>query len=249
MYESVIREKELAFDAQLSATEIVRRCERRMGELVREGQRDGTIRKPSRVTGRGNGRVDDIPKPRDFFSGDYERTESYVMAEAPAEQFEEAITEAREEGNLSRANVVRKVKGVKPKPAERSEWHHKRRHIDPRGTSYRRGSRGLDGCPALFRTPASGKVVERIRAGTKQVGRLPPAQKRSRDRIALIPPTAGRLARRERAPRPRPQVAQQPPPVADECAHGRRVAVRERSGDLVIAKTHDVPRYGGVKPT
>lgn len=129
-YESVIREKELAFDAQLAATEIVRRCERRMGELVREGQRDGTIRKPSRVTGRGNGRVDDIPKPRDFFSGDYERTESYVMAEAPAEQFEEAITEAREEGNLSRANVVRKVKGVKPKPAERSEWHRKRRHID-----------------------------------------------------------------------------------------------------------------------
>jgi hypothetical protein len=43
-YEAVIREKELAFDAQLSATEIVRRCERRIGQLVREGQREGTIR-------------------------------------------------------------------------------------------------------------------------------------------------------------------------------------------------------------
>jgi GTP cyclohydrolase III len=51
------------------------------------------------------------------------------MADAPADQFEQAVTAAREEGNLSRANVVRKVKGEQPQ-RERSEWHHKTRHID-----------------------------------------------------------------------------------------------------------------------
>jgi hypothetical protein len=44
-YETVIREKEMAFDAQLAATEIVRRCERRVGELVKTGQENGSIRK------------------------------------------------------------------------------------------------------------------------------------------------------------------------------------------------------------
>ena len=35
-YEAVIREKELSIDAQLAATEIVRRCERRIGELEKK---------------------------------------------------------------------------------------------------------------------------------------------------------------------------------------------------------------------
>lgn len=50
-YESVIREKELAFDAQLAATEIVRRCERRIGELVREGQGRGEIARVGDIGG------------------------------------------------------------------------------------------------------------------------------------------------------------------------------------------------------
>lgn len=118
-YESVVREKELAFDAQLSATEIVRRCERRIGELVREGQRSGTVRPPSREIGRpAVGHPDEMPKPKDFFSGDEERTASYVLADAPDEQFEQAIDSGREEGNLSRANLVRKIKSETPAPRE-----------------------------------------------------------------------------------------------------------------------------------
>jgi hypothetical protein len=65
-YESVIREKEMAFDAQLSATEIVRRCERRVGELVRAGQEEGTVRPPKDIPGR-DGRThgyDPIPAPK-----------------------------------------------------------------------------------------------------------------------------------------------------------------------------------------
>lgn len=127
-YESVIREKELAFDAQLSATEIVRRCERRIGELVREGQREGTVRV--------RGQREDLPRTGDLHSptgiagmGVNELTDSYVVADTPVEQFEQAMADARNEGNLSRANVVRKVKGEQPK-AERSEWHRKTRRID-----------------------------------------------------------------------------------------------------------------------
>lgn len=109
-YESVIREKELAFDAQLSATEIVRRCERRIGELVHEGQRDGSVlrtgetlaKHPLRHAG------EDAPRrAREFFSNNQEWNETNVLARAPDEQFEAAVEEARTEGNLSRAIKLR----------------------------------------------------------------------------------------------------------------------------------------------
>lgn len=122
-YESVIREKELAFDAQLSATEIVRRCERRIGELVREGQRDG------RVLTRGE-RLSDVHgdeqvlRPSEAMgigaNSKAAISQHYSMADVPNEQFETAITEAREEGNLSRANVVRKVKSDREILADRT---------------------------------------------------------------------------------------------------------------------------------
>lgn len=127
-YESVLREKELAFDAQLAATELVRRCERRIGELVREGQREGTIR---RQGDQSSTTVEKISVKEIFADTNHkEQTDTYVMADVPAEGFEQAISEAREEGNLSRANVVRKVKGEQPKATDRSEWHRKRSRID-----------------------------------------------------------------------------------------------------------------------
>lgn len=131
-YESVIREKELAFDAQLSATEIVRRCERRIGELVRAGQKEGAILRRGQTVAKLDP-VDALDHPRsvrEFFpDGSIEQTHAYAMADAPVEQFEQAITTAREEGNLSRANVVRKVKG-EVKPVGRSEFQAGRRRID-----------------------------------------------------------------------------------------------------------------------
>lgn len=114
-YESVIREKELAMDAEMSATEIVRRCERRIGELVRTGQEDGTIAKRG-----SNTRTDlvgaayEVPVSVTEAAGVKNRSEVkplYDLADAPAEVFDNALTEARGEGDLSRANVVRKVKG------------------------------------------------------------------------------------------------------------------------------------------
>jgi hypothetical protein len=132
-YESVIREKELAFDAQLAATEIVRRCERRIGELVRAGQREGTVLTRGQTLRRLDPvGVRDLGRPHELMGVGLASdavSDTYVMADAPPDQFEQAVAEAREEGNLSRANVVRKVKGEQPQ-RERSEWHHKTRHID-----------------------------------------------------------------------------------------------------------------------
>ena len=83
------------------------------------------------------GQREDLPRTGDLASpmaasgmGLNELTRSYTMANATVEDFERAVSEARDECNLSRANVVRKIKGTKPKPGERTEWHHNRRHID-----------------------------------------------------------------------------------------------------------------------
>lgn len=131
-YESYLREKELAFDAQLSATEIVRRCERRIGELVRQGQRDGKL-----MSRGSNTRVDLVANDNlvtvTEAAGVGHRSSLkplYDLAEADPQEFEEALAEAKAEGNLSRANVVRKVKGEPAPTSERSEWHRNTRHLD-----------------------------------------------------------------------------------------------------------------------
>lgn len=96
---------------------------------MRKGQEEGTIRKQG-----SDARIDLRPdtgvgSSLDHFSGHNEREHAYRMADAPTEDFDAAVQEAKAEGNLSRANVVRKVKGEEPKQ-KRSEWHHKKRHID-----------------------------------------------------------------------------------------------------------------------
>ena len=101
------------------ATEMVRRAEYALAKAIRKGQAEGTVLEPG-VTCRRPGvrahggrqpiRVSDIGA---FKTGD-ERFEIYAMSDdVTPDQFEDALTEARDEGNLSRANVVRKVNDVK----------------------------------------------------------------------------------------------------------------------------------------
>lgn len=120
-YESVIREKELAMDAELSATEIVRRCERRIGELVNEGQQLGTILSRGQHPDRSHGT--EVQSPGDLFVSSKERKGSYVFADANPQDFDAAIEQAKTDGDLSRANLVRKVKGESKPKQDRSEWH------------------------------------------------------------------------------------------------------------------------------
>jgi hypothetical protein len=118
-----VMQKQLGKDAELSATELVRRAERCIGLGIRQGQADGAIRdrgdnetiyNPS--TGLRDRVVGTIPKasPTDFAShaelsnhagGIYALTDDVTD-----EQFEQAVEEAKIDENLSRANVVHRIK-------------------------------------------------------------------------------------------------------------------------------------------
>lgn len=161
-YESVIREKEMAFDAQLSATEIVRRCERRIRELVRIGQESGEIKGRGAI-GQTSGQ---LPRPvDDFFANNYEKEGIYAMTDGVSEeQFEEALQAAKAEGNLSRANVVRKVKpekAAKPHLSVVPEPTEKPRNITPAEVDQIRemGSSGASSRQIASRLGRSEEVV------------------------------------------------------------------------------------------
>lgn len=113
--------KQLGQDAQLSAAEIVRRAERGIGLAIRKGQEDGSVAKRGDVGSAGSAgatggtpgalRGGHLARPaqfvdkRELSNGIYPLTDDVSTA-----AFEQAIVEARAEGNLSRANVVRKVR-------------------------------------------------------------------------------------------------------------------------------------------
>lgn len=132
-------QKQLGKDAELAAAEIVRRAERGIAICIRRGQDEGTIRRrgeraaQSAVSG-----LSGKPGPGDYLShdelhGSGERAGVYAMCDgASDEQFEAAIDEAKAERNLSRANVVRKIRGEQaPAPSGRNEMLRGYRHADP----------------------------------------------------------------------------------------------------------------------
>lgn len=144
------RRVKVSKECQLDAEEIVRRSERELGLAIRRGQEAGEItQKGSRPNGvRAHDRVRlgqlqhvqavspdptlSLDAPSDFLSNAQQRAEVYDMTDdVTDEQFDQAVEAAKAEGNLSRANVVRKVKGEKPKQSERHELLRKTRHIDP----------------------------------------------------------------------------------------------------------------------
>ena len=143
-------QKQLGKDAELSASEIVRRAERGIGMAIRKGQEVGEIRKVGdtpKSSGKSyirvrHGReevvrppaVDDSrwsPAAFGVPSDELARGPYALADDVPDEQFEAAITEAKAEGNLSRANVVRKVKGTVPPTTGRPEILRKTRHLKP----------------------------------------------------------------------------------------------------------------------
>lgn len=121
----------LSKEIQLDAQEMVRRAEYALGKAIRKGQEEGAITvigsKPnghSEYTRVRNGRVEhmngrvpdenaSIASPTDFLPHAQERHDVYTMTgDVAPEQFDAAIDAAKAEGNLSRANVVRKIKGA-----------------------------------------------------------------------------------------------------------------------------------------
>lgn len=120
----------------LDAQEIVRRWERELGLAIRMDQDAGLIETPEQARVRANvtrevkaGRQPQsaldavsMPRPTDFASA-HELSNSkggiYDLAAVTGEQFEDAIAAARSERNMSRTNVVRKIRGI-TSPATRA---------------------------------------------------------------------------------------------------------------------------------
>jgi hypothetical protein len=114
-------QRQLGKDAQLAAAEIVRRAERGIGVAIRRGQQTGEIAKRGDRGGRSasdvaaenpNDRCDDhLDSPGSFFRHADERADTYAMTDGVSDAyFEDALCKAKAEGNLSRANVVRKIR-------------------------------------------------------------------------------------------------------------------------------------------
>lgn len=119
-------QKQIGKDAELAAAEVVRRAERGIGVAIRRGQEAGTVATRSEMAsyagriGRAKQQHDETelmgrkPAPSDFVSSDELSGNGagiYHMTDGISDgEFEEAITEGKAERNLSRANVVRKVR-------------------------------------------------------------------------------------------------------------------------------------------
>ena len=122
----------LSKEIQLDAQEMVRRAERGVGVAIRKGQENGTVATPSQMKSkaaqiaRGTYQLhnNELVKPSDLV-GAHDLTMNgagiyHLTDDVSDDEFEDAVTEAKSEGNLSRANVVRKIKGAQS-PLTRDE--------------------------------------------------------------------------------------------------------------------------------
>lgn len=129
--------KQLGHDAELAALEVQRRAERGIGLAIRRGQEQGDIATPDEMkvyAGKasaaqrlGNKELLDErkPAPSDFVKAEEltgNQAGIYHLTDGVSDEaFDDAIEQAKDERNLSRANVVRKVKGEKtPTPRARA---------------------------------------------------------------------------------------------------------------------------------
>jgi len=117
--EEATRQKKLGREIELDAAEMVRRAERGLGVVIRNGQAEGVLPTTGQGTAGAFGpggrerRGPDSTRSHiaDLLPHGSERAMTYAVTDdVTDEQFETALTAAKQEGNLSRRNVVRKVK-------------------------------------------------------------------------------------------------------------------------------------------
>lgn len=116
-------QKQLGHDAELSAAEIVRRAERCIGLAIRKGQEEGRIAKRGYANLRDTGIIPTTTfASKGELCGDGRAPGIYHLADGIShDEFENAVAAAKAEKNLSRANVVRKVK-VKGESGGGDRW-------------------------------------------------------------------------------------------------------------------------------
>ncbi len=138
------RQRKLGREIELDAAEMVRRAERGIGAAVRRGQEAGQIAKrgdvgaapaPGFASGGAPGvkRGEDLVRPQDAAQVGHasQLSDYYALAQMPDEDFEDALADAKAEGNMSRRALARKARGIESKPSERPEVLRGHRHHDP----------------------------------------------------------------------------------------------------------------------
>lgn len=112
----------LSKEIQEDAAEMVRRAEWALRRAQKKAQESGEMR--SRQTNLRNqpARSDGFSTstPREQFASAPEYRDALAMGELTEPEFEEVLTEAKAEGNLSRANVARKAREKSGKPATKA---------------------------------------------------------------------------------------------------------------------------------
>lgn len=136
----------LSKEIQLDAQEMVRRAEYALSKAIRQGQDEGTISKPhlSRpfrgldVDHPDIKRMSDLVGKSEWNGGGNGHAGINTLADVEPEDFEVALAEAKEEGNASRANVVRKIRDKKaPAAPSRADRANHIRDLADRGYSSR----------------------------------------------------------------------------------------------------------------
>jgi hypothetical protein len=95
---------------EFMAAQVSRRIERRLGQLIREGQAKGTVAVHGMRPDRAGGKT----FVRDWITDSHERADIYLMSSVDDAAFELAMTEALAERNVSRTNVARRIKAKVP---------------------------------------------------------------------------------------------------------------------------------------
>ena len=130
------KQKGLAEDIQLDALEMVRRAERGIGQAIRNGQQAGEIVKAGSIGGGTaagtSGVVPDaargqhLARPTDFVTANELSSNQagiYALTDGVTdEDFEDVLDEARDEMNLSRANVARKARETREAREDRERF-------------------------------------------------------------------------------------------------------------------------------
>jgi len=135
----LVQKRDLGREAELAAAEIVRRVERRLGELWSIARDEGRTITNSEAGKMGRGSpapscADGAVKLRslDVFGNHTIRSDALKLAGVNDDDFEDAVKACREAGVMTRAAVVRQVDGRPAKTrSTRNEWHRRKRNLDP----------------------------------------------------------------------------------------------------------------------
>ena len=164
------RQKGLASEIVADGQEMLRRAERAVGQAVRNGQEAGELRRKGQAS-LVLDQYKEVPSVNDFFGHRNEMTEVYALTDGVSEdEFEDALAEARDEQNLSRANVVRKVT-TRP-PASTTYAQNRQRRIEvPRQSRDERADLIADLAAKGYASPQMVKHVGVSEETVRQIAR------------------------------------------------------------------------------